>query len=405
MKALITDGCSVLTGTLRTRGRAPANFTATASVCGDGVIDPGTGEACDGSATGCQAGEACNNACQCLPTRADKSSPIEITPDGQKVVAANTDADSVSFFQIAADGSLTKLQEVPVGKEPRSVATLVSKPWVYVANTVSGTVSVIDTESFATVATVTVGTEPQAIVSSPNGLFVYVANANDNTVQVIDTTTNTVTATIPVGRSPRALAITNDGDSDDLDEVLYVPNFFARPRAGFLPPSTANLGGTDNTPFPAGAKGAPVVGEGIFDDSREAVVDVVSTATNAVVNQVILAPMADTGFNFARGAFVNTTPGDAPRTIFADGGTDGTQAQRTGAFPNMLQSIALFNGRGFVPNSAASPEPPLRFNLNVQSLVSVFDAGHQHRGRRPDLQHEPRHQLRRACRPARRAGP
>ena len=152
-----------------------------------------------------------------------------------------------------------------------------------------------------------------------------------------------------------------------------MPNFFARPRAGFLPPSTANLGGTDNAPFPAGAKGAPVVGEGIFDDSREAVVDVVSTATNAVVNQVILAPMANTGFNFARGAFVNTTPGDAPRTIFADGGTDGTQAQPTGAFPNLLQSIALFNGRGFVPNSAASPEPPLRFNLNVQSLVSVFD--------------------------------
>ena len=104
-----------------------------------------------------------------------QSSPIEITPDGQKVVAANTDADSVSFFQVAADGSLTKLQEVPVGNEPRSVATLVSKPWVYVANTVSGTVSVIDTESYATVATVTVGTEPQAIVSSPNGLFVYVA--------------------------------------------------------------------------------------------------------------------------------------------------------------------------------------------------------------------------------------
>ena len=374
VKALISDNCSVLTGTLRTRGQAPANFTATASVCGDGVVDPGTGEACDGNAIGCQAGEACNNACQCLPTRADKSSPIEITPDGQKVVAVNTDTDTVSFLQVGADGLLTKLQEVAVGKEPRSVATLVSKPWAYVANTVSGTVSVIDTQSYATVATVTVGTEPQAIVSSPNGLFVYVANANDNTVQVIDTNTNTVAATIPVGRSPRALAITNDGDTDDLDEVLYVPSFFARPRAGFVPPSTVNLGGSDNAPFPAGAKGAPVVGEGIFDDSREAVVDVVSTATNAVVAQVILAPMADTGFNFARGAFVNSTPGDAPRTIFADGATDGTKAQSTGAFPNLLQSIALFNGRGFVPNSAASPEPPLRFNLNVQSLVSVFDA-------------------------------
>ena len=98
-----------------------------------------------------------------------------------------------------------------------------------------------------------------------------------------------------------------------------------------------------------------------------------------MVGQVVLAPLANTGFNFARGGFVNTTPGDAPRTIFADGGTDGTVAQATGAFPNMLQSIVLFGDRGFVPNSAASPEPPLRFNINVQSLVSVFDIANDRR--------------------------
>ncbi len=384
VKALISQDCSLVTGTLRTKGRAPADFSAATSACGDGIVDAGNGEVCDGSATGCQAGETCDDACQCLPpppppptpTRADKSSPIEITADGRKVVAVNTDTDTASFFQVGDDGLLTKLVEVAVGNEPRSVATLASKPWAYIANTVSGTVSVIETETYTTVATVDVGTEPQALVASPNGRYVYVALANDDAVRVIDTDTNAVIASIPVGRSPRALAITDDGDADDLDETLYVPNFFARPRAGFAPPSSANLGGSDGpgAAFPAGANGQPVIGEGIFDDSREAVVDVVSTATNAVVAHVILAPMADTGFNFPRGAFVNTTPGDAPRTVFADGRTDGTQAQPTGAFPNLLQSIAIFEGRGFVPNSAASPEPPLRFNLNVQSLVSVFDA-------------------------------
>ena len=312
-----------------------------------------------------------------LARRSDKSSPIEITADGRKIVVANSDTNTASFFEVGGNGLLTKLVEVAVGFEPRSVATLVDKPWAYIANTVSGTVSVIDLENYTTVATIEVGTEPWAVVASPNGRFVYVANANDNAVQVIDTGSNSIVATIPVGRSPRALAISNDGDADDLDEFLYVPNFFARPRSGFVAPSSANLGGTDGAgaALPAGARGQPIVGEGIFDDSREAVVDVVSTATNAVVNHVVLAPMADTGFNFPRGAFVNTTPGDAPHTIFADGGTDGTQAQPTGAFPNLLQSIALFDGRGFVPNSAASPEPPLRFNLNVQSLVSVFDTG------------------------------
>jgi YVTN family beta-propeller protein len=377
LRAVITDNCSTITGKLKAPKAKAVDFTGSTSVCGDSTIDAGGGEECDGSPTGCDAGETCSGDCRCVQGGTNKSGPIDLSPDGETLVAANIDTGTVSFFAVDDDGLLTKVNEVRTGDEPRSVAILPNKPWAYVANTVSGTVSVLDLTDHSTVTTIEVGTEPWALVASPNGSRVFVANANDNTVQVIDTETNGIVATVPVGRSPRALAITNDGDADDLDELLYVPNFFARPREGFVPPSTANLGGTDGPgqALPTGATGQPVIGEGIFDDSREAVVDVVSTATYTVVDHVVLAPMADTGFNFVRGAFVNTTPGNAPRTIFADGGTDGTQAQPTGAFPNLLQSIVIFDGRGFVPNSAASPEPPLRFNLNVQSLVSVFDVG------------------------------
>jgi YVTN family beta-propeller protein len=318
--------------------------------------------------------DAESESAQLVPVGNNKSGPIDITADGTTVVAANTDTDSVTIFRVLQSGRLARLREVRVGDEPRSVATLLQKPLAYVANSVSGTVTVVNLVDF-TKTTIDVGTEPQAIVASPNGKFVYVANASDNTVQVINTALNKIVKTIRVGRSPRALAITNDGDVNDRDETLYVANFFSRPRAGFVPPSTGNLGGADGAAaaFPAGANGQAVVGEGIFDDSREAVIDVVSLATNTVVDQVVLAPIADTGFNFARGAFVNATPTDAPRTIFADGGTDGAVAQTTGAFPNMLQSIVLFGDRGFVPSTAASPEPPLRFNINVQSLLSVFE--------------------------------
>jgi YVTN family beta-propeller protein len=376
LTALITDACATFTGKLKAPKAGPVHFNAATSICGDAVIDT-LNEQCDGSPTACSAREGCSGTCRCVGITANKSSPIDITPDGQTVVAANTDADTVSFFQVGANGSLTKMQETPVGREPRSVTTLVKKPLAYVANTVSGTVSVLDLVTHAVVATIAVGTEPWAVVASPNGNFVYVANADDNSVQVIDTSTNRVIKTIAVGRSPRALAVTSDGDADDLDEFLYVPNYFARPRTGFTPPSSAGLGGMAGagSAFPAGANGQPVVGEGIFDDSREGVIDVIRTQDNAVVDHVVLAPVADTGFKVARGAFVNTVGNDAPRTIFADGATDGTVAQNTGAFPNLLQSIVLFDGRGFVPNSAASPEPPLRLNVNVQSLVSVFDVG------------------------------
>jgi YVTN family beta-propeller protein len=308
------------------------------------------------------------------PSKANKSGPIAVSPDGTTVVTANIDTDSISIFTVGAGGTLTKVKEVVVGDEPRSVALLSNKPWVYVANTLSGTVQVISLLDYTTVATIPVGVEPWAVVAAANGLYVYAANASSNTVSAIDTTTNVVFATIPVGRSPRALAITNDGDSDDLDEQIFVPNFYARPRVAFLAPSTAPLGGTDPAnAFPAGSRDQAVIGEGIFDDSREAVIDIVSATSNTVIDQVVLGPVADTGFRVARGAFVTNMAGDAPRTIFADGATDGTQALATGAFPNLLLSIVLFGERGFVPSTAASPEPPLRFNVNVQSLLSVFD--------------------------------
>ena len=320
-------------------------------------------------------GNALNGCDAGPPSKANKSGPIAVSADGGTVVAVNTDTDSLSIFEVGGDGRLTKVKEVVVGQEPRSVALPISKPWAYVANTVSGTVQVISLLDYTTVATIPVGTEPQAVVASPNGLYVYAANASSNTVSAIDTTTNIVFATIPVGRSPRALAITNDGDSDDLDERILVPNFYARARAGFVPPSSADLGGSDGAAaaFPANARGQAVIGEGIFDDSREGVIDVVSATSNTVVDQIILAPVADTGFRLARGNFVNNTPGDAPRTIFADGGSDGTVAQATGAFPNLFLSVALLGNRAFLPSTAASPEPPLRFNTNVQSLLSVVD--------------------------------
>jgi hypothetical protein len=72
------------------------------------------------------------------PLGTNKSGPIDITADGRKVAAVNTDTDTVSFFEVQGDGMLTKAAEVPVGDEPRSVATLLRKPLAYVANTVSG---------------------------------------------------------------------------------------------------------------------------------------------------------------------------------------------------------------------------------------------------------------------------
>ena len=50
-------------------------------------------------------------------------------------------------------------------------------------------------------ATIAVGTEPYGVSVTPDGMKVYVTNSNTNTVSVINGVTDTVSATITVGNA------------------------------------------------------------------------------------------------------------------------------------------------------------------------------------------------------------
>jgi YVTN family beta-propeller protein len=107
---------------------------------------------------------------------------------------------------------------------------------------------------------------PAALVLTPNGRRLYVANARSNSVSVIDTATDAVIKTISdVGPEPRGLAMTNDGDQYDDDETLYVTQFLSLPIAGKI-------------------DGA--------DDAKAGHVSVVSTASNTVVADIAVNPIA-----------------------------------------------------------------------------------------------------------------
>jgi len=45
----------------------------------------------------------------------------------------------------------------------------------------------------------------------------------------------------------------------------------------------------------------------------------------------------------------------------------------TGAYPNQLHSVALHGPFAYLPNTGASPNGPVRFNVNTPSLLSVLD--------------------------------
>jgi YVTN family beta-propeller protein len=63
------------------------------------------------------------------------------------------------------------------------------------------------------VATIAVGDLPQGLAITPNGQTVYVVNSESKDVSVIDTASNTVTASITLASYPGAIAITPDSQT------------------------------------------------------------------------------------------------------------------------------------------------------------------------------------------------
>jgi YVTN family beta-propeller protein len=267
------------------------------------------------------------------------SQPLALSANDSLLAVVNPDNNTVSFFGVAG-GQTNLLAEVEVGEEPNGVAVLPNGTKAYVANTVSGTVSVININAargrFRQTKKIKAGTEPYGLALTPNGTKLYVSNARSNSVSVIDTNTDKVITTIEdVGFEPRGLAITNNGDVSDTDETLYVTQFLSLPIPG------------------------KVDGE---DDAKAGKVTVISTGTDTVVGLVTLNPLADTGFKAAGDAIARIPPTVPPTFTFP-----------TGAYPNQLNNIGIKGNFAFVPNTGASPNGPFRFNVNTHSLLSVID--------------------------------
>jgi len=82
----------------------------------------------------------------------------------------------------------------------------------FVRTTLSNPVAVIDSAANHVTTAILVGRSRIRLVLTPDGLNVYVSNTGSNTVSVIDTLNRIATATIPTGHSgPEELTVTRDG--------------------------------------------------------------------------------------------------------------------------------------------------------------------------------------------------
>ena len=159
---------------------------------------------------------------------------MAVTPDGGRVYVANSFSDTVSVIDtrtntvVDTDPTTDGVNPIPVGDAPTGVAAAPDGSRVYVTNRLDDTVSVINAATNSVVGLpIAVGRDPWGVAVTPDGGRVYVANRASNTVSVIETRTNTVVDTDPttdgvnpirVGSRPFGVAVTPYGSR------VYVAN-------------------------------------------------------------------------------------------------------------------------------------------------------------------------------------
>jgi YVTN family beta-propeller protein len=159
---------------------------------------------------------------------------IAVNPITNQIYVANSGSNNVSVINGATNQTISN---ITVGMAPTAIAVNPVTNRIFVANSGDGTVTVIRGATNLT-SKVTVGTMPIALAVNPTTNHIYVANAGSNTVTVIDGMSDQTT-TLAAGTSPSALSI------NSMTGQVYVANsgsdnasVITEQRMGVLPLAT-----------------------------------------------------------------------------------------------------------------------------------------------------------------------
>jgi YVTN family beta-propeller protein len=272
------------------------------------------------------------------------SSPITLSADDKLLWSVNPGNDSVSVIRTDTNAIIKKIK---VGNEPQSVAVTPDNKFAFVANAASSNVTIIRITnaspgafSHSIAATKLTGAEPWNIVVSPDGKRVFVANSGQDTITVLDARPaqiGKIIGHIKLRNSlcnnpdhdrhfqPRGLAVTVDSNR------LFVSSFLAFTKTG-------------------GRQGDDNGKQGLVCRIN------INTASTNIADykplEAIRLASRITGFKIDK--------------------NNDTVPDNTSAFPNQLQSIVIRGNKAYLPNIAASPTGPLKFNVDTQAFVNII---------------------------------
>ncbi len=178
------------------------------------------------------------------PGAGDEADPMGLAPNADRVV--------VDARGIASSGTVTRIDlesrkvtgTIDVGLHPTALLLDEKRSRLYVANTNSDSVSIIDTDSGRVAATSALTTQrpegfgiaPTAFAASPDGNTIYIACGGLNAVAVAEPGTLRIRGFIPTSWYPSTLAASPDGKTLAIGSLLGIGSGYPAedPRRRFV---------------------------------------------------------------------------------------------------------------------------------------------------------------------------
>ena len=184
--------------------------------------------------------------------------PLEISGDGTRLFAVNTDDHRVSVFDLTRGPLPVLVAEIPVGLEPVTVRARGSSE-IWVVNSMSGSVSIVDLTTLNVKRTLLVGPRPTDVVFAGTPAKAFVSVAQDDAVRVYDAASPGAPESeiFLSGSEPRSLAVSKNGDRvlvtllDSGNRTTVVPEAVVTSSLHLPPP---------NPPMKSGLPAAPNTG-------------------------------------------------------------------------------------------------------------------------------------------------
>lgn len=196
--------------------------------------------------------------------------PLDLSPDGSRLLAVNTADQRVQVFTIDAAGTLVAQGAVRVGLEPVSVRFRTNRE-AWVVNHLSDSITLVDPVDGRVLRTILTGDEPTDVLFAGTPERAYVSLSQLNLVRVYDPLNPAAApAVLPIqGEEPRALARNADGsrvyvalfESGNTTTIVDFPvvSNVNGPYGGQNPPP--NAGNTFDPPIAAGLTTPPPVAQ------------------------------------------------------------------------------------------------------------------------------------------------